>query len=287
MISFVNAKINLGLRVVERLPSGYHRLETIFYPVGLYNGTPECPYPLCDILEATPSKEFSLEQSGEQATSDPCDNLVYKAWELFSEYCHSHRKQVSPFVMRLEKHLPMQAGMGGGSADASFALRLYNHLNGNLLSDEELKSLALKIGADCPFFLLNKPALAGGIGEELIPLAERLKGMWCAIAKPAENMSTKEAFARITPSGKENELETIYKGEMAEWRTLMENDFEEPFFALYPHCRKIKERFYDSGALYSSLSGSGGAFYALFPDHDSALAALHRQTTPYKALALL
>lgn len=287
MITFVNAKINLGLRVVERLKTGYHRLETIFYPVGLYNGTPECPYPFCDILDGTREAEFQFYQEGEPATAEARDNLVYRACELFRAECCRRGINAPSISIRLEKHLPTQAGMGGGSADAAFALKLYNSLSDNPFNDKQLSAMALLLGADCPFFIYNAPALGSGIGEELRPVDAKLRGLWCAIAKPAENISTREAFARITPSGRDNELASIYNGPIESWNTLMENDFEAPFFAMYPHCRRIKESFYNSGALYASLSGSGGAFFAIFREQVAAAEALRLQKTPYKALALL
>ena len=217
----------------------------------------------------------------------PDDDLVMRARKLFDLACG--RKGIEPAVtaIRLEKHLPVQAGMGGGSADGAFALRMLNRMNGNPLSDRQLHEMALQLGADCPFFLLNTPALGGGVGEKLTPLPERLKGMWCVIAKPAESISTREAFSLIEPSGESGTLLPLYEGDMALWRDNLVNDFEKSFLKLHPECAHIKKELYASGALYASLTGSGSAFYGIFTDRDVALAALERTDTSYKAIALL
>lgn len=285
MLSFVNAKINLGLRVVRRLPNGYHELETIFYPVGLYNGTPQCPYPFCDLLEVNTSEkdEFMIEG----ADWNPADDLAMRARKAFGRACARKGIDPLPTAIRVEKHLPMQAGMGGGSADGAFALKMLNAINGRPFAEEELAVIALQLGADCPFFILNRPALAGGVGEKLTPLPERLKGMWCAIAKPAVNMSTAKAFSLITPSGESGTLRAIYEGDISHWRATLVNDFERPFLELYPDCAEIKERLYAEGAVYASLTGSGAAFFGIFAEREEAERALSRVETPYKALALL
>ena len=285
MLAFVNAKLNLGLRVVRRLPSGYHELETIFYPVGLYNGTPQCPYPFCDLLEVNTSEkdEFLIEG----ADWNPADDLAMRARSVFGHACGRKGVEPLPTAIRVEKHLPMQAGMGGGSADGAFTLKMLNAMNGQPFDDEELSSLALRLGADCPFFILNCPALAGGVGERLTPLPERLNGMWCAIAKPAVNMPTAKAFSLITPTGESGTLRAIYEGDMSLWCRELVNDFECPFLELYPDCVAIKERLYAEGAIYASLTGSGAAFFGIFATREEAEKALKRLDTPYKALALL
>lgn len=285
MLTFVNAKINLGLRVVSRLPNGYHELETIFYPVGLYNGKPECPYPFCDMLELTAAETEMISIDGAKWPTDK--DLTFKARELFRSLCERKGIEVAPMAIRLEKHLPVQAGLGGGSADGAFMLKMLNKVQDNPLSEDELAEAALKLGADCPFFLLNKPALGNGIGEQLTPLHERLRGLWCVIVKPAENMSTREAFARITPAKHSESLTSIYESDFDVWRKELMNDFEKPFLDLYPHCGALKEGLYASGALYASLSGSGASFYGIFSDKESAEKALLQAEAPFKALVLL
>lgn len=285
MLSFVNAKINLGLRVVRRLPNGYHELETIFYPVGRYNGTTFSPYPFCDLLEISTSEKSEMVIDGADWSRN--EDLVMRAGTLFGRCCE--RKGIEPIVtaIRLEKHLPVQAGMGGGSADGAFALRMLNRINGNPCEENELQDMALQLGADCPFFLLNRPALGGGVGEKLTPLPERLKGMWCVVAKPVESISTREAFSLVEPSGESGILLPVYDGDMALWRDNLVNDFEKSFLKLHPHCARIKECLYASGAIYASLTGSGSAFYGIFTGREVAFSALEQMDTPYKAIALL
>lgn len=284
MITFVNAKINLGLEVVRRRPDGYHDLSTIFYPVGLYSGTPPDPGPFCDVLEIIPAQAPDFICTGMEDEVPREKNLVWRAYEAFMA---ETELEDFPVVIRLEKHLPAQAGMGGGSADCAFTLSMLNDLAGKPLPHSRLSGIAARLGADCPFFLINRPALGAGIGERLTPLAPRLAGLWCAVAKPAETMSTRQAFASIIPTGGVADLSDVYSRPLQEWRGAMVNAFEAPFLSLYPHCRAILESLYASGAIYASLSGSGSAFFGIFPDHAAAAAALGRLEVPYKALCLL
>ena len=288
MITFVNAKINLGLRVLRRLPSGYHELETIFYPIGIYNGTPDCPYPFCDIIEVTSGHQlYDLTVTGwENAPAAP-DNLISRAYMLFTEECRRNGIPYPIMNVTLDKHLPSQAGMGGGSADASAALQLFNTMAGKALSDDTLSRLAMSLGADCPFFLYNKPALGKGTGEILTPVQEKLKGLWCAIIKPQEDMPTAKAFKMISPTPEGNLPSKIYNQDISTWHQEMINDFEKPFLSLYPHCAKIKEHLYAHGALYASLTGSGAAFYGIFNNREEAVNAIESANQPYTAIALL
>lgn len=292
MLTIVNAKINLGLRVLRKRADGYHDLETVFYPVGLHNGTPACPYPFCDALEITRSDTDSTFEviSTETITDDSHKNIVWRAYETFLSACRTKGYAPTAVSITLAKHLPMQAGLGGGSADASFTLKSLNKFTGNPLTDRELHTIATRLGADCPFFLLNKPALAHGIGEHLTPLADRLNGKWAVIAKPNQAISTAQAFANIRPQGCEGELEKIYLSPLEQWKELMHNDFEQSFAALHPECMAIKDALYASGAFYASLSGSGSAFFGLYHDHASAYAALNlipNELAPYTTLCLL
>lgn len=287
MLSFVNAKINLGLQVVRKLPSGYHQLETIFYPVGLYNGTTICNHPFCDILEIISNDIYNLQVDNWNENLPADENIVSKAYIIFKTLCADRGIHVNPVSIYLHKQLPSQAGMGGGSADASFTLRILNEMHNSPLDESLIFQAALKLGTDCPFFLYNKPALAKGVGEIMTPLEEKLKGYWCAIAKPEVDMPTAKAFSLITPSGKEDILQKIYNQDISTWRNNLTNDFEKAFLQLYPSLITIKDSFYDSGALYSSLTGSGAAFYGIFKDEASAIKSLERQNAPYKAIALL
>ena len=291
MISFVNAKINIGLQIVGRREDGYHNLQTFFYPVGLYAGTPVNPVSFCDILEIretsenkTGDEKFRINFSGRELNCPMEKNLVYKASKLyFDTYVEdSFRAEIY-----LEKHLPDQAGMGGGSADAGFTLRLLRDLHAEFVkhnvegskkdkltvSDDELCRLALKLGADCPFFIYNRPAFATGIGEKLQPIDLDLSGLWLLVVKPNVSISTREAFAGVSPAQSDVDLRTIRRDNISEWKQFVKNDFEASFFAKYPEMAEIKSMFYDKGALYASMTGSGSCFYAIFEKFEKAYKA--------------
>lgn len=249
MITFPNAKINLGLDVVEKRPDGYHNLETVFYPI-----------PLHDILEITKSEdEFSFTMYNAQFEGNNNDNLVVKAYNILAE-----EHDMPKVNMSLYKNIPTGAGMGGGSADAAFALKMLNEIAELHLSDEQLEGYATRIGADCAFFIKNKPAYATGIGNILTPIDCDLTGYYMVVVKPDIHISTKEAYAFVNPKFPENALAEIIKKPIEEWKGLMKNDFERSVFAKYPSIKGIKDKLYSSGAVYASMSGSGSAFFGIF-----------------------
>lgn len=266
MITFVNAKLNLGLNVVERRPDGYHNLETVFYPVGLYNGTPDNPTPFCDILECNLLPETAVKNcltlTGRQIDCPTEKNLVWRAAERITALTGRH------FRVTLDKHLPDGAGLGGGSADATFTLKTLAKLAAEAgapaIGEDILLEEAARLGADCPFFLKNEPSLGKGIGERLSPLPDRLKGMWALIVKPDVYVSTGEAFAGITPCRPEMSAEDVYAMPIDRWRDNMTNDFEAGIFAMHPQLSELKERLYDAGALYAQMSGSGSSLFGIF-----------------------
>lgn len=253
MITFPNAKINLGLNIVEKRPDGYHNLETIFYPIALQ-----------DILEVTPQKEEAKEKytlTMYDATFDGNinDNLVIKAYNaLAADY------NLPSLDFFLYKKIPTGAGLGGGSADAAFALKMINDIAALALSDEELEKYAARIGADCAFFIRNKPAYATGIGNILTPAEVSLAGYTLVLIKPEIHISTKDAYAQVTPMQPTLSIKDIVKRPIAEWRTLLVNDFEKSVFAKYPEVETIKDKLYEIGAEYASMSGSGSAFFGIF-----------------------
>ena len=275
MIAFVNAKINLGLQIVRRREDGYHDLRTIFYPVGLYAGQPENPVAFCDILEIVPvtsNSRFSFITTGRAVDCPVEKNLVWRAADLyFKRFAHPDL-----YVdIHLEKHLPDGAGMGGGSADAAFTLRLLRELDQAPLPDDEtLARAALELGADCPFFILNRPAYAEGVGECLSPIDINLAGKWIAVAKPDVFVSTREAFAGVSPAMPEFDLRSLPSIPMERWREILVNDFEKSIFPIHPNLEMIKEEFYRLNAIYASLTGSGSCIYAIFDDEDLAKVAL-------------
>ena len=248
MITFPNAKINLGLDVVEKRPDGYHNLETVFYPI-----------PLHDILEITRSEEFSFTMYNAEFEGNDSDNLVVKAYNLLAEEHEMPKVKIS-----LYKNIPTGAGMGGGSADAAFALKMLNEIAGLELGDEKLEEYAARLGADCAFFIKNKPAYATGIGNILTPVECDLAGYYVVVVKPDIHISTKEAYSLVNPMHPENALADIIRKPIEEWNGLIKNDFEKSVFAKYPSLRDIKGKLYESGAVYASMSGSGSAFFGIF-----------------------
>lgn len=283
MLKFINAKLNLGLNIVNRRPDGYHDLETIFYPVGLYNGTPQNPEPFCDILEMTPAEKTEFFFTGRKVDCPLEKNLVFKAWKLFKD----NYPELQEFAIRLEKHLPDGAGLGGGSADASFVLCMLNELSGRPFNDNQLAAIALKLGADCPFFIYNKPCFAEGVGERLQPVGLDLSGWWCVLVKPDLSISTKEAFAGVIPSRPEVSLMEIVKLSVSEWNGLMKNDFEDSLFPNHPVLSEIKAKLLSLGASYAAMSGSGSTIFGLFPSRQSALSALSSFPSHYATVCML
>lgn len=274
MIWFVNAKINIGLRVTGKRPDGYHNLETLFYPVGIYAGTAENTERFGDILEITPEAEpgFRFETRGRVVDCPVDKNLVYKAAKLYFD------EMASPgFGARivLEKHLPDGAGLGGGSADAAFTLKGLSALDA-LADDATLARQALRLGADCPFFIYNRPMYAEGIGEllESEPGVD-LSGCWITIIKPRIYISTKEAFAGIHCRPSETDLRELAGRPLGDYRFVAVNDFEASVFPAHPELPAIKRRLYDMGAKYASMSGSGSSIYGIFTDRELAATARH------------
>lgn len=253
MITFPNCKINLGLRITSKRADGYHDLETIFYPLPGFK----------DALEAIPSTtgKTTLQLSGITVPGNTDTNLVWKAWKLMEAH---YPLQVIPLDMYLCKAIPMGAGLGGGSADGAFALQLISDLCALSLSRETLAELALLLGSDCPFFIYNTPHFASGRGERLEPVSLDLSEYSIEVVCPGVHVSTGAAFGLINPMPAANDLRDVIKQPVAQWKNLMGNDFEAPVFTQYPDLASIKKQFYEDGALYASMSGSGSALYGIF-----------------------
>lgn len=257
MITFPIAKINLGLNVVERRPDGYHNLETVFFPVQLKDAL---EVTLMD--EAFPSPyDCDLKVTNIPVEGDEQRNLVVRAYQLL--------KQDFPHLPRVHTHLfktiPTQAGMGGGSSDCAAMLVLLNQMFQLQLTEQQLIGYAAKLGADCPIFILNRPAYAEGIGERLQPIELSLKGYYLAVVRPDIPVPTKEAFSLIKPCKPEKNCRTIIEQPIETWRDELKNDFETSVFALHPEIGAIKQELYDMGALYAAMSGSGSAVFGIFP----------------------
>ncbi len=243
------AKINLGLNVVRRRADGYHDIETIFYPI-----------PLCDELEMEPAGEDTFELSGIPLDGDIGDNLVLKAVRMFrDEGCN-----IPPLRVRLRKNIPSGAGLGGGSGDAAFAVRMLNEMFYLGLSADDMRRKVSSLGADCAFFVDAKPVFAEGIGDVLSPIDVDLGGLFLVLVKPDCAVSTRKAYAGVRPRVPYISLCNIADGDIAAWRDTMANDFEESVFPTHPEIADIKERLYLHGAVYASMSGSGSSVYGLF-----------------------
>lgn len=272
MIKFVNAKINIGLWIVGRRNDGYHNLETLFYPIGLYAGTAENPETFGDILEVTPRNEpgFSVRLTGRPVDCPLEKNLVYKAAQLYFD------EMSTPGFgsdITLEKHLPDGAGCGGGSADAAFVLKTLSEMDAKA-GVERLAELAVRLGADCPFFIYNRAMYAEGVGDQLedMPFLN-LKSRWLVLVKPGVYVSTREAFAGVTPRPSDFDLRQLPMLPVEEWRDVAVNDFEQSIFPRYPELEEIKRCLYGLGAKYASMTGSGSAIYGLFGSEAEASAA--------------
>ena len=256
MITHPIAKINLGLTVVEKRPDGYHNLETVFYPVRIYDAIE-----VFEMAADFPSEvDCDLKITNIHIDGDEQRNLVVRAYQLL--------KQDFPQLPRIHVHLykgiPTQAGMGGGSSDCGYMLTLLNRQFDLGLSNEQLIGYAARLGADCSFFILNKPCYAEGIGEKLQPISLDLSGWYLAIVRPDIPVSTKEAFSLITPQHPEKNCRDVVMQPVETWRDVLTNDFEKSVFALYPKIGQIKQRLYDLGAVYAAMSGSGSSLFGLF-----------------------
>ena len=252
MITFPHAKINIGLQVTERRPDGYHNLDTIFYPI-----------PIHDALEVIVAEgvdyDCRLHVSGIEIAGDPDTNLVVRAYRLLAA------DYILPSVdIYLHKHIPTGAGLGGGSADASYMLRLLNEMFELDITTEKLEAYATQLGADCPFFITSKPVYATGIGNEFHPIDLDLSGWHLVVVKPDVFVSTKEAYSMVRPEKPEVTLDKKITLSIAEWKESISNDFEKGIFALHPELDDIKAKLYELGAQYAAMSGSGSALFGLF-----------------------
>ncbi len=256
MITFPNAKINLGLNIVSKRSDGYHNLETVFYPIFIEDALEIIP--CATVYKETPKFEIT----GNKIEGNPEDNLVMKALNLMKE----EYPQIPDINIYLHKHIPSEAGLGGGSSDGAFMLRLLNEAFELGATEEQLLMKAAKLGADCPFFIKNAPAYAEGIGDVLTPLDLSLKGKYILLVKPDLSISTKEAFANIKPHTPTLSAKDICSHPIEEWKNLLKNDFEDSIFPQHPKLKDIKEQIYSTGAIYAAMSGSGSTIYGIFEE---------------------
>lgn len=252
MLSFPNCKINLGLNIIRKRKDGYHDLETVFFPV-----------PFKDVVEIISSATFQFHFTGLPVENE--NNLCTKAYQLLKKD-FSHLPEIS---MHLHKAIPLGAGLGGGSADAAFTLKLLNEKFGLGLSDQKLIDYALELGSDCPFFIINRPCYATGRGEILEPIRIDLSGYKILLVNPGIHIDTKSAFSKISPQTPKIPVKEIIAQPIETWKDELQNNFEEPVFRSYPEIKKIKEDLYKAGADYASMSGSGSTVYGLLKKTDA------------------
>ncbi len=247
MIVYPNAKINIGLNVLEKRADGYHELSSVFYPVK----------DLCDILEILPSTEFSFSSSGVEIPGD--GNICTKVFEMLKQDF-----KVSNVNIHLHKQIPIGAGLGGGSADGAFMLKAMNTLFDLKLSAAQLEKYALQLGADCPFFIDNTPKYVQGIGEEMTAIDLDLSAYEIQFIFPELHISTAEAYGGITPRTPETNLLDLINQPIENWKEKVKNDFEILAFKKYPQLEKMKAQLYADGTIYASMSGSGSVLYGVF-----------------------
>ncbi len=248
MVIFPNAKINIGLNITERRADGYHNLETIFYPVKIN-----------DVLEIIPASELSFESSGLDIPGSLDDNLCLKAYHLLKK-----QHKLPPVKIHLHKHIPIGAGLGGGSSDAAFFIKLMDKAFDLKLSIEDMQDYARILGADCAFFIENKPVFAFEKGDEFEPVKLDLSKYSIALVMPPEHVSTSEAYRGVKPAPTKTSLIELINLPVAEWRKYIKNDFEESVFKNHVIIRGVKAALYEAGALFASMSGSGASVFGIF-----------------------
>lgn len=265
MITFPCAKINLGLNIVSKRPDGYNNLETVFYPI-----------PLTDALEIKymdekfPSESpCDLKITGNDVDCNEEDNLVIKAYQLLAADFQLPRVHA-----HLVKRIPTQAGLGGGSSDAAYMIRLLDERFRLNIGIPEMERYAAKLGADCAFFITADPSYAEGIGDVLMPVdvpGAGLGGYYLAVVKPSVAVSTRDAYAAIVPKTPSKCCRDIVRQPIETWKDELVNDFEAPIFAMHPELAAIKQSLYDAGAVYAAMSGSGSALFGIFREQPTGL----------------
>lgn len=250
MLTFPNCKINLGLHVTAKRPDGYHDLETCFFPIDWQ-----------DALEILPAEELSFSSSGIDIPGDNADNLCLRAYQLLAA---DH--DLPPVRIILQKNIPIGAGLGGGSADASFTLKALNEHFGLHVPTEQLEAYALQLGSDCPFFIRNEPVIARGRGELFEPLSLDLSGYYFLLVNPGIHVSTAQAYAGVKPQAPARPLSEVLAQPVSTWRDSLVNDFEASVFAAFPEIARWKERLYALGASYACMSGSGATVFGIFEE---------------------
>ena len=252
MLCFPNAKINIGLNIIEKRTDGFHNIETLFYPIGL-----------SDVLEFTNENtqldNIKLSNTGIIIDDDIKNNLIVKACELLLD-----KKKYQKINIHLHKIIPIGAGLGGGSSDGAFMVKALNESFNLGFTKYELQNYSQQLGSDCAFFIDNIPSLAFEKGNKIEPINLSLKGFHLVLIVPPIHVSTKDAYADIIPAKPQITLSDLIKRPLNEWKNNVTNDFEESIFPKYPEIKNIKNKLYELGAVYASMSGSGSSVYGLF-----------------------
>jgi len=249
LISFPNAKINLGLNITSKRSDGYHNIESCFYPV-----------PWCDVLEIIPSKELKFTSSGISVPGSAEENLCLKAFHLLKKDF-----DIPNIHIHLHKVIPIGAGLGGGSSDAAFVLKMLNEKFELDIGFKQLQNYAAQLGSDCPFFVENKPVIATKTGTEFSSINIDLTGKHLIIVKPNIHISTVEAYSGVKPKPiKTSVKEIIENYPITKWNDFLHNDFEDSVFSNHPEIENIKKELYEKHAIYVSMTGSGSAVYGIF-----------------------
>jgi 4-diphosphocytidyl-2-C-methyl-D-erythritol kinase len=253
VISFPNCKINLGLHILAKREDGFHNLETVFYPVAFRDAL--------ELISATNNTtDIEFTGTGLAVDGNISDNLCVKAYHLLKK----DFPQLPPVKVHLHKVLPMGAGLGGGSADASFMLNMLNEKFRLNISIPKLQEYAIQLGSDCPFFIINKPCFATGRGEVLEEVAIDLSAYTIVLINPGIHINTGWAFSNIVPALPQKSVKAIVQQPIETWKAALKNDFEGPVFAAHPQVKAIKETLYQQGAIYAAMSGSGSTVFAIF-----------------------
>lgn len=253
MLCFPNAKINLGLNVIEKRPDGFHNIETVFYPI-----------PLCDALEIAENdspEQYEFSSSGIPIDIDSSQNIVVKAFELIKS-----NLEIPSTAIHLHKNIPFGAGLGGGSADAAYMIKMLNDFYKLGLSFQQMEEFAIQIGSDCPFFIKNQPVFAEGKGEIFSPIHLDLSGYHIVLIKPDIHVSTPEAYSGISPKKPQKSLKELIRLPLNDWKDNIINDFEESIFPNHSELKNLKDEFYESGAIYAAMSGSGSSMFGIFKE---------------------
>lgn len=248
MIVFPNAKINIGLNITEKRPDGYHNLETVFYPIKIN-----------DALEAITAPQLNFTSSGISIPGEGANNLCIKAYELVKS---DH--ELPPLNIHLHKHIPIGAGLGGGSADAAFFIKLLNQQFGLNLSVGTMQNYARQLGADCAFFIENKPVYAFEKGDQFEPVALDLGNYIIVLVMPPVHVSTADAYSGVQPGATTESLQELINLPVVQWKSRIKNDFEKSVIGKYPLIGEVKQLLYEAGALYASMSGSGASVFGIF-----------------------